>query len=101
LKNIFIFLFPVILLVLIFPIDKRTRYTSLKDDCFNHGIWIHDRLFKNETPTDIIFLGTSHTVNAIDDKLIEDSLKGLNQPISSRFIPAIREQGYFRKGTLS
>ena len=32
---------------------------------------------------------------------IEDSLKGLNQPISSRFIPAIREQGYFRKGTLS
>jgi len=68
-------LLPVILVYMLFPVDKRSRYLGLKDDCFNHGIWIYDRIHLNNKPVDVAFIGSSHTVNGINDRLIEDSLK--------------------------
>jgi hypothetical protein len=75
LLHIFLFLLPVLVILLLYPVDKRLRYVSLKDDCFNHGIWLHDRIFENPTPVDIAFLGSSHTINAIDDHQIEKILE--------------------------
>jgi hypothetical protein len=73
--HIFLFLLPVVVILLLYPVNKRLRYVSLKDDCFNHGIWLHDRIFENATPVDIAFLGSSHTINAIDDHQIETILE--------------------------
>jgi hypothetical protein len=58
-----------------FPVNKRFLYQGLSEDCFNHGIWVYDRIFNNPKNIDIAFLGSSQTINGINDKLIEDKLK--------------------------
>ena len=72
------FILPIIILVLIIPVDKRLKYIGLKDDCFNHGIWIYDRINHNPKPIDIAFLGSSKTINGVNDKLISDSLESFS-----------------------
>ncbi|MEM9917733.1 MAG: hypothetical protein AAF990_06535 [Bacteroidota bacterium] len=73
-KNILYFLSPIVALLLFLPTDKYLKYKGLEDDCFQHGQWIHDRLYKQSKPVDIAFLGSSHTLNGIDDQLIEAQL---------------------------
>ena len=72
--HILLFVLPVILVLILIPVNKRQRYISLKDDCFNHGIWLHDRIFENTRPVDIAFIGSSHTINAVDDQQLETLL---------------------------
>ncbi|MFY0644593.1 MAG: hypothetical protein JXR19_09035 [Bacteroidia bacterium] len=69
-----LFLLPLVLLLALVPVDRRILFKELKDDCLNKGIWMHDRIHINTTPIDIAFLGTSHTINAIDEKVIEANL---------------------------
>ncbi len=69
--KILIFMAPLILMFGFLPVDKRLNYVELKDDCFYHGIWLYDRIHNNPAPVDIVFLGSSHTVNSINDTLIE------------------------------
>lgn len=90
LLNIMWILLPVLIAFIVFPVDKRNRYTGLKEDCFNHGIWVYDRIHLNSKPIDIAFIGSSHTVNGINDGLIEQSLKNQNQ--------AVVNLGYCRLG---
>ena len=73
-RNIIFFLTPVLLIIIILPVNKRLVYKGLKGDCFNHGIWIYDRIFNNEKPIDIAFIGSSHTINGINDKLISENI---------------------------
>jgi len=68
---------PVFLLITFLPINKRFYYQELKNDCFNHGIWIYDRI-NNNLPIDILFMGSSHTINGINDKLIQNKLENEN-----------------------
>lgn len=77
LRHIALYLLPVFIFLVLLPVDKQLKYKGLKDDCFNHGAWIYNRIYENDKSIDIAFLGSSHTINAIDDKLIEDSLKPL------------------------
>lgn len=74
-RNTALFLAPLVVLLYFLPVQRRLKYQGLKDDCFNHGIWIHDRIFEHQTPIDLAFLGSSHTINGIDDKTLSDSLK--------------------------
>jgi hypothetical protein len=74
-KNILCFLTPVLIIIIVLPVNKRLKYQGLKDDCFNHGIWIYDRIYSNTKPIDFAFLGSSHTINGINDKLISDNTK--------------------------
>jgi hypothetical protein len=74
--NVVVFLIPFLILVIILPVDKRFKYQGLKDDCYNHGIWIYDRIFNNSKPIDIAFIGSSHTINGVNDKLISEKLNG-------------------------
>lgn len=82
-KNIGIILAPVLLLIFLLPVHRRDRYAGMKDDCFNHGIWMYDRLHENKKAVDIAFLGSSHTINGINDELIEDSLKKYNLNVAN------------------
>lgn len=72
--HIVLFLLPILIGLIFIPVSKRSMFLGLKDDCFNHGIWIHDRIFNNPEPVDILFLGSSHTINGINDKLISEKL---------------------------
>jgi hypothetical protein len=82
-RNILIFLLPVFLLIVIIPVNKRLIYSGLINDCSNHGIWIYDRIHLNEKPIDIAFFGSSHTLNAVNDRLIEDSLKNMQLMVTN------------------
>lgn len=73
-KNIFIFLLPVLVIIVLMPVNNRFKYQELKDDCFNHGIWIYDRIYNNEKPVEVAFLGSSHTVNGINDQVISENI---------------------------
>ena len=48
LRNIILFCVPLLVVLIILPVDKRSKYQGLEDDCFNHGIWIYDRVFNNK-----------------------------------------------------
>lgn len=76
-RNIALFCLPLLLLLMVVPVDKRMQYLGLKDDCFNHGIWIHDRIYHNPKPVDIAFLGSSHAINGFNDEFLSDSLEPL------------------------
>ncbi len=74
-RNTIIITLSIVLVILAFPIERRMLFQELTDDCSNRSIWIYDRIFKNPKPVDFVFLGSSHTINGINDKLIEDKLK--------------------------
>jgi len=73
-KNISLFLLPILLLLIFLPVDKRLKYKGLEGDCLSHGTWMYQRVFENKKPVDIVFLGSSHTISAVDDALIEAKL---------------------------
>lgn len=79
LKHISLFLLPFLIgLIIIYikPYNKEFAYSYRKNiDC--NTSWIYYRLFQNQTPINVAFLGTSHTGCGINDSLLETLL--LNQ----------------------
>jgi hypothetical protein len=76
-SNILLFLLPLVLLIYFIPFERRQRFIQLKDDCSCQGIWLFDRVHHNDNPVDVVFFGSSHTINGIMDEFIE---KQLNEP---------------------
>ena len=64
---------PVLVLFLT-PYSKEFAYHYIKNDCYNHGAWLFDRITKNKVPIDVAFIGSSHTIHAFQEKKMEDSL---------------------------
>ncbi|OGU68408.1 MAG: hypothetical protein A2X62_15550, partial [Stygiobacter sp. GWC2_38_9] len=52
-------------------------YHYIEHDCYNHGAWIYDRINHNPAPVDVAFIGSSHTLHAIQEKKME-KLRELN-----------------------
>jgi hypothetical protein len=63
-----------LVLLSLLPNDKYLRYKALDIGVYSKASWIYERIVISNTPIDIAFVGTSHTLNGIDSKLIEDSL---------------------------
>ena len=72
--NILFFLLPLIFLIYFIPVERRQRFIQLKEDCSCQGIWLFDRMHHNENPADVVFFGSSHTINGIMDEFIEKQL---------------------------
>ena len=72
--NILLFLLPLVVLIYLIPFERRQRFIQLKEDCSWHGIWFFDRIHHNDTPVDVAFFGSSHTINGIMDDFIENQL---------------------------
>jgi len=81
--KILIFIALLLVIIMAMPVDERSKFTGLKEDCFYHAIWFHDRLFLNPKPIDIAFIGSSHTINGIDDGLIEHELDSLHLNVAN------------------
>ncbi len=75
-KNIILFSIPFVIgivFICMAPYSKEFGYGYRNNvDC--NTSWIYYRLFQNDTPIDIAFMGTSHTGCGINDSLIENSL---------------------------
>ena len=85
-KYILRFLLPVLAVIavlMVVPVNKRLRYKNINNDCYNHGIWIYDRIFENPAPVDIAFIGSSHTLNAINENRMQDSLNELHLNVTA------------------
>lgn len=59
--------------VLFQPLDREYAWKSLPDDCDGRGAWIWHRLYADTLPVDIAFLGSSHTIDGIQDTLISSA----------------------------
>lgn len=46
------------------------RYGGLKGECSERSVWMYGRIYKNPKPIDVAFIGSSHTINAVEDALI-------------------------------
>ena len=66
---------PVILFIIIFKVEEIYRYEGLKKECSNHAIWLYKRIKKENKPIDLAFIGTSHTMNAINVSVFNKTLK--------------------------
>jgi len=72
---------PVVTLFML-PYSEEFAYHFIENDCYNHGSWIYDRINHNPAPIDVAFIGSSHTIHAIQDKKIE-KLLGQNLHITN------------------
>ncbi|MBN2174768.1 MAG: hypothetical protein JW731_11600 [Bacteroidales bacterium] len=63
-----------IIVLFILPYNRYFAYHLLKDDCYNHASWTHDRIFINPVPVDVAFFGSSRTIHAIWEDKIEEKL---------------------------
>ncbi|MGB3076778.1 MAG: hypothetical protein WBB36_15720 [Chitinophagales bacterium] len=75
--NLLIFsLLPVSIIGFLFviPFNKEFGYRFIKDDCYNHASWIYGRM-NNPEGIDIAFIGSSRTIHAIPDSLLEVLIK--------------------------
>lgn len=60
--------------MLFFPVSKSFSYHFIKGNCYNHGAWIYDRIFENDTPVDVAFIGSSHSLHGINEVGIEKEI---------------------------
>ena len=67
----FYFVAPLFILLLFLPLEKKQIFNSLENDCFGRSHWMYNRIYNNNTPIDILFLGSSHTINGINDELLQ------------------------------
>ncbi|MEZ5016866.1 MAG: hypothetical protein R2800_07425 [Flavipsychrobacter sp.] len=77
-SNILLFALPLLLgLVGLFIANgnERFRYHFPKYNCSGHSGWIYDRLNLIDRKVDIAFLGTSRTMDAINDHVLEQRIK--------------------------
>lgn len=71
---IFILPFMVAAIILLqMPIDKKFAYTTIENSCYNRGAYVYSRIFENPEPIDVAFIGTSHTMCAINDSILTAS----------------------------
>ncbi|HAX91508.1 MAG TPA: hypothetical protein DCY07_04780 [Rhodospirillaceae bacterium] len=71
--------FAVMMLVIVgmiaLPHDRYIRWQAVKTEAFARLGWIYERVHFDETPIDIAFIGTSHTLNGLDTPLIQRQLR--------------------------
>jgi hypothetical protein len=61
-------------IVSLLPHDPYLRYQSLNIGTYNKAKWLYERSVFDSTPIDIAFIGTSHTLNAVDSVIIEKNI---------------------------
>lgn len=80
-KKLLLILGVLIALLLIFaiaiferPYDQRYGCELISNDCYNHAIWIYDRIHHNPHPVDIAFIGSSRTIHGIQDSAMTQAM---------------------------
>src|SRR6476661_964112 len=76
--HILLFLLPIVagwVMVVSQSIDKKRAYHYLTEDGEGRGAWMYRRIYESKEPIDIAFLGSSHTINGINDTLINQLLR--------------------------
>jgi hypothetical protein len=62
----------------VLPHATYLRYQALTVGSYSKATWIYERATYDKTPIDIAFIGTSHTLNAVDSVTVENSINNKN-----------------------
>ncbi len=74
LTQLFMFCLPlaaVWVIVLNVNVSKEFSYNYIKDECEGAGQWMYSRMYLQNRPADIVFIGASRTMRAVDDSLLQ------------------------------
>jgi hypothetical protein len=61
--------------ILMLPYDREFGYRSMFPGCGEQGRWIYNRIFINPKRIDVAFIGSSHTMGAVQDSLMNEISK--------------------------
>lgn len=64
----------ILVAVALLPDSSYTRYRLLNVGAYKLATWAYERIHFDTTPVDVVFIGTSHTMNGIDSELVEAKL---------------------------
>jgi hypothetical protein len=53
------------------PHNRYIRWQALQTEAYARLGWIYERVHFDQTPTDVVFVGTSHTMNGVDAASVE------------------------------
>lgn len=67
------------------PHNQYLRYQGIKVGAFQKASWIYERAVFDPTPIDIAFVGTSHTLNAVDSEIVENKIN-LGQTVKTHVV---------------
>lgn len=56
------------------PFDKEFGYHIIKNNCYDHAAWMYNRM-KSDVGMDVVFIGSSRTIHAIPDSLMEKHIQ--------------------------
>lgn len=56
------------------PHDRYIRWQEMRSEAWARLGWIYERVHFDETPIDIAFIGTSHTMNGVDGAAVQAAL---------------------------
>ena len=56
------------------PHSRYVRWQDMRVEAYARLGWIYERIHFDDTPVDVAFIGTSHTLNGIDGALVEATL---------------------------
>lgn len=81
LLHITFFLLPLLAGIIVLfasPLPEKEAYNYITNDCYDRSRWFYQRIFENEKPADIIFMGSSHTICSVRDSVIENELSKIS-----------------------
>ncbi len=86
--NLILFLVPFVLaMIALFMVkgNERFRYYFPRYNCMAHSGWLYDRLHFVKRDVDLAFIGTSRTMDAVNDLKLEQGLKeeGLDMKVTN------------------
>lgn len=84
LKQLVVFLLPLLVAagaLLVYNCPRQFQYLYLKDDCSSKGAWMYSRLYEQKNPANIVFIGTSRMLRAVNDSLLEAELNASGLPL--------------------
>jgi hypothetical protein len=83
--RLLIFLIPVLAgacVIFMIPYDREYGYRTMFPGCGEQGRWLYDRIFLNPKNIDAAFIGTSHTMSAIEDSAINGLFQEKRSPVT-------------------
>src|SRR5258708_2234284 len=60
--------------MILLPHDTYVRWQAEKTEAYARLGWIYERIHYDDTPIDIAFIGTSHTMNGVDAAAFEQDI---------------------------
>ena len=62
-----------LIVIFLVPVNRKYAYNFvIRGGCEGRSSWIYNRIFESDSDIDVAFIGSSHTMSAINDQLIEE-----------------------------